>query len=453
MPVSTPRKEYINACNRWDLVQKIVDNNAACLLRNIDPEDPKRTSQYRDGAVLVNYTRLTLEGLTGLVFRKDSENKLPEQISYITNDATGMYFSLDQLAQQAVAEVLKTGRFGLLAEMPEENKFEEGSEKLARIRGYCAHSILNWGYEDYGNEYKLSLVVLKECADYLNPTDNFEWIEATQYRALRLIDGVYVQELYNQNCELVSVTYPTDYSGNFFNYIPFSFIGSENNDADIDNSPLYDIAVLNKGLYQNSADVEEASFIAGQPVPVVAISEGTSSDEFAAANPGGIVIGSRKGVIINGDFKFAQVQANILPQSLMKDKADQIVSIGARIIAPPGVGRETAEGVMQRYHSANSRLHVIVNNVDLGFQSTLYDISKYMMETPSESVYELNKQFYEEGADPNLIAQQILSVDRGIMTRQEVRDNMSRAGIALDESLDPETIEVNPMAGINEPPQ
>ena len=46
--------------------------------------------------------------------------------------------------------------------------------------------------------------------------------------------------------------------------IPFQFLGSENNDTSIDDSPLYDMAEVNIGHYRNSADYEEAAYRSGE---------------------------------------------------------------------------------------------------------------------------------------------------------------------------------------------
>lgn len=461
MPVQTPHKEYTLALSRWKLVDDIVNNDATCHIRTVDPNDPMRSMQYKNDAVLTNFTRLTEEGLTGLVFRKETTKELPLALQYLDDDATGMNFTLDQLLQKTVAQILRKGRFGLLADMPRANEYDSADNKIARIKAYTAENIINWGYQDYGNEYKLSLVVLREDVSYLNE-DGFDWICAYQYRVLRLVDGVYRQEIWRQSTNNNSsafydlnandITYPTDYNGNNKAYIPFVFLGSENNNSDIDAIPLYDLAVVNLGHYRNSADCEETSFIAGQVQPVTNVGESMSAEEFALANPGGILIGSRRNIVLGygGDFNFRQAMPNILPQSLMKDKENQAAAIGARLIAPPGSGRESAEGVRVRYSSQNSRLHIITKNVGEAFEQLLDWIAADMMESPELSVVVLNDQFYEEGADPTLIAQEILLFDRGGMSLDEIRTNMKLSGIKLDENFTPDPTAVDPLAGVSD---
>jgi hypothetical protein len=448
MSVNSLHPDYEKICKRWDLVRSIVANTAKHLLRIVDPNNMTRSNQYRDDAILTNFTRLTKEGLTGLVFRKESKKELPPQLQYLEYDATGYKFSLDQLAQKIVGETLETGRYGLLVDYPQANIGE--TDKVARIRPYAAESIINWNYTDFGNEYRLSLLVLKEQVDQLGE-DGFSWVPKCQYRVLFLNnEGNYAQVIYDDDHKQVagSMIVPTDYNGVPLKDIPFTFIGSENNDAYVDSIPLYDMSVVNLGHYKGSADLMETMYMCGQVVPVVNTGE-VGEDQWHQANPNGILIGSRAPIIVGmgGSFDFKQAQPNTLPQSVMSDLEKQIASIGARLIAPPG-GRETAEAARIRYGSQNSVLYTITRNVSNGIETALYWASIFMMETPVESEYELNDQFYEENADPNMIAQQIMLLDRGGMSLDEIRDNMKRSGVKLDDDFNAE--EVNPLQGMSE---
>jgi len=434
MSVSSLHPEYEKIHKRWDLVRSIVANKAKHLLRVVDPNDIIRSNQYKDDAILTNFTRLTKEGLTGLVFRKDSKKEIPAELDYIEDDATGSKFGLDQLAQKIVGETLETGRYGLLVDYPQANPGE--TEKLARIRPYSAENIINWKYVDLGNEYKLTMVVLKECVDDTGE-DGFSWVEKVQYRVLFLNElGEYSQVIYNDELEPVvsTLVVPTDYNGSPLTEIPFTFIGADNNDAAVDSIPLYDLSVVNLGHYKASADLMETMFMCGQVVPVVNTGE-VGEEQWHQANPNGILIGSRAPIVvgIGGSFDFKQAQPNTLPQQVMNDLQAQAAAIGARLIAPPG-GRETAEAAKIRYGSQNSVLYTITRNISDAIEQALYYISLFMMETPVYCAYELNDQFYEETADPNLIAQLWMGVDRGALSTNEVRGHIERSGVKLEKN-------------------
>jgi len=442
MTVNFTHPEYDKIKNKWKLVRSIVNNDAVEYIRVVDKDDTRRSEQYRQDAILTNFTRLTAAGLTGLVFRKPATIELPTELQYLLDDCTGYDFGLEQLSQQVTFDILQTGRCGLLVDAPT----QVGGSALFKF--YTAETIINWRYEEINGKYKLALVVLKEY-EVIVDDDGFGMEFRDRYRALRLVDGIYYQELYNCDFELIEYIVPVDYYGNALGELPFSFIGSENNDAWMDSIPLYDLAILNLGHYKNSADVEETSFVSGQLMPVINVGE-SSAEDFKASNPNGIVVGSRSGVVVpaGGDFKFVQGQPNILPRELQKDKEAQAVSIGARFIAPAGAGRETAEGARIRMGSQNSSLYQLTKNISLAFEWALWWTALFVMENPTDSEFVLNDQFYEETADPQLIAQEIMLFDRGIMSSQEIRDNLKRDGVTLENKL----IIVDPLAGVEDVP-
>jgi hypothetical protein len=442
MPVNSKHPDYENMSWKWDLVRSVVNNDARKWIRTIDVNDFERSNHYKDDAILTNFTRLTKIGLTGLVFRRPANMNLVPGIEYVLKDITGYGFGLEQLAQQVIGEVLVTGRYGLMVDYPP----IENSENYARIKPYNAESVINWHYREINSEYRLDLVVLYECLDELDE-DGFTWVKKDQYRVLYLNnENIYEQAIYNCDLEKVGPSVmPLDYHSQPFDEIPFVFVGADNNDSSMDNIPLYDLAVVNLGHYRNSADYEESIFICGQPCVHVNLGD-TNQAEFEQANPGGIKFGARGGVITNGgSMTLVQANPNQLASVAMTEKKADAASIGARLIAPPG-GRETAEAARIRFGAQNSSLYIVTKNVSLAFELCLQWIAEFMLESPSESEFELNNQFYEEDADPNLIASEMMLFDRGLMTSQEIRMNLDKSGIQLgDTEPDP----IDPMIGID----
>jgi hypothetical protein len=445
MPVSEQHADYRASTERWELVRSIIANDAKKLIREVDYQDPLRSEQYRKDAILTNFTRLTREGLKGLVFRRPATINVPPELEYLIDDSTGYNFTIEQFAQQVIGELLDTGKHGILVDYPE----NPTDDSVARFKPYCAEAIINWRYQEYGSEYKLQMVVLKENIT-VPGVDKFDWQPAVQYRVLFLDEnGFYNQEVYNQDEVISKAAFPVlNYHGAPMDEIPFQFIGSENNDATMDMIPLYDLAIVNLGHYRNSADYEESIFVTGQPMVVVNLGD-HNEQEFKQANPGGIRFGSRSGLIVGagGSATLLQANANQLAQTAMNDKKADAVSIGARLIAPPG-GRETAEAARIRFGAQNSALYIITKNASLGLEQCFDWAAEMQMAEPVDSELELNNQFYEEDADPNLIASEMMLFDRGLMTSQEVRMNLDKSGIQLgDVEPDP----VDPMIGVDAP--
>ncbi len=420
MTVNTLHPEYRCAAQRWALIRAIVDNKATGYIRKPDINDPARNKQYAEDAILTNFTNLTRLGLTGLVFRKDPTVELPTELDYLNNNVTGTGITLAQFGQHTVSETLQAGRYGLLVDYAESGK--------AYIKPYCAESVINWKTKDIDGECVISLLVLMEeiVPEY---DDIFCQDTVKQYRVLRLDnDNIYYQEMYNEDQELIERNYNIkDFNGKPLNRIPFIFIGSENNDACVDYQPLYDLAVVNLGHYRNSADYEESIFITGQPYPVIDIAE-QSKEDFDNANPNGVVYGSRKGLILSGgSATLLQANANQLVAQAMKEKLEQAAAIGARLISPSG-GRETAEAAKIRYGSQHSALYTLTSNVSDAIEDALELVCLFMGTDPESVEYYLNDEFYDEIADANLVAQQIMLLDKGVMTQQEIRDYGVRTG-------------------------
>mgnify|MGYP003402143258 FL=1 len=432
MPVDTQHPELRLAKPRYKLIRAIINNTAMSYIRKPEPEgmcdsyETDRNLQYREDAILTNFTNFTREGLTGLIFRKPLKLKLPKGMEYLEDNFTGAGINIYQASQHMASETLQLGRYGLLVDF-----YEDGGK--AYIKPYIAESIINWKTKQVDGVMKLSLIVLQEKV-IKDDKDEFAQDEVTQYRVLRLNnDNVYTYQMYNQAAQAIGQEQQvTDYNGNPFDMIPFYFVGSENNDTSVDKQPLYDLALINLGHYRNSADYEESIFINGQPYLVVDVGE-ASQEEFLAANPSGIAFGSRKVLVLasGGTAQLLQANPNQLVAQAMKEKLEQAAKVGARLIESAG-GRETAEAAKIRYGSQHASLYTLTSNMSWGGADAIRAACVFMGTDPTQVEYELNSDFYEQTADANLLAQQIMLLDRGIIAKDDIREYGRKTGFIED---------------------
>lgn len=450
MSIDSKHPDYKAHIERWSLVRSVIDNDAQRFIRTVDANDTSRSASYKEGAILTNFTALTKEGLTGLVMRRDPTIEIPTSIEYLTEDATGDGRGLSQLAKQSLGEVMTTGRAGYLVDYPRREggtSIRDTEELKARILLYRSENVINWNVERINNKAVIKFIVMYEPTLELIE-DSFEWELKDKYRLLKLDDeGNYFQALYDENFDIVDFVYPTDNNGNNIKEIPFCFIGAADNNEDIDKAPLYDLSVLNIGHFRNSADYEESVFVVGQPTIFVSGSWGI--DEFKEALPQGIKFGSRAGYFLGegGNASLVQANPNQLADEAMKSKLKQAAYIGARLISEPG-GRETAEAARLRFSSQNSALHTIVLNVDDALIKAMGFCTLFMGGNAEEIEFKLNRQFYDESADPQLIAQSIMLFDRGLVSREEIRDDLKQKNVIdVDktiEELDEELLNTDP---------
>lgn len=451
MSVDSTHPEYAANVDRWELVRSVIRSDATRYIKDIDPNDPSRNTQYKDDAILTNFTLRTRNALVGSVFRKESIEDFNGTIGYVVDDSTGNNRTLEQVAQEAIGDVLEVGRYGILVDYPAAEDgltAQEVSDRdlQARMYPYSAESIINWNVEKVNGKCVLMFVVLREFIDKLDD-DGFSWVQTVQYRVLKLEDNAYVQYLYDDEANIIEVMNPRKADGTSFDFIPFVIMGSEDNDWKVDNAPMYDLSTINIGHLKNSADYEESVHITGQPT--LFISSAFAHEEFMQANPNGVKIGARAGHNLGegGSATMLQASPNQLADEAMKRKEEQAVMIGARLITQTS-GVETAEAVRLRFSSDSSVLAIIVNNVNAGLILALEYISLFMGAN-EEFEYIINREFYDTTIDPQLLMAQIQLLDRGIIANEDVRSYVRKGGIIdadrTDDDIDSDVGNSNPL--------
>jgi len=443
MPVDTTNPTYDIYKNEWIKTRDACKGSVAVKSKKSqylpvpDAEtnpmgiDSIRYKQYLNRAVFTNYTGRTKNALVGAAFRKKPIIELPDGLEYLIDDATGDGLSLEQLAKDELNNLLETGRSLLLVDYPQT---EEGmsSEQVsilnltASIIPYKAEAVINWKTEVITGRNMLTLIVLEE--PYLENSDEFSHESKMQYRVLRLKEEGYCQQIYRDNEPYTEEFYPRKSDGSVFDYIPVTFVGSQNNDSTIDNAPLSDIADVNMAHYKNSADYEESCFITGQPT--LFITHSLTQEQWNEYNPKGIKIGSRAGHVLGdtGSANLLQANPNNLVMEAMKAKEQQMVAIGARIITDRG-GNETAEGARIRFASENSVLGDIVGNLSSAIKSCIYWVGEFMGVDTDECVFIINREFYDKMVDPQTIMSLVTLLDRQIVSSQDIFDRLKAGGL------------------------
>lgn len=464
---SDTRQEYADALPGWRLVKRCVKGAREVRKHDIylpmpDPTDKSqenlaRYEQLKKRAMFLNVTGRTRAGLLGAVFRKTAELTLPTEVEYLKENASGDGTSLEQLSKKAVGECLDTGRGGFLVDYPKVqaasgvSSMADAAKQKALIHFYDAESIIDWDEQVIDGVKRLVYVNLQECVSVFDADQLSREVEK-QNRVLLLIDGQYVQRLYKEGDPAPADSTPTDKDGKPFDHIPFSFFGSESNDADIDKSPLEDLADVNILHYGNSATVEEAGFISSQPT--LFLTTDISPDEFVKLNPNGMRIGSRRGYNLGktGSASLVQAKETQLSLELMRDKQDQMVMIGARLVLKGG-GNETAEAARIRYSSDNSILGTVAGNVSEALKRAILDAERFMIGEPNEkdTVFWLNQAFFDEVMTAQDILAQVQLWQQGVIAKKDLRTNLRQSGTIeadrSDEDIDSDIEATPPVVG------
>jgi len=421
-------------------------------------ENKARYADYLARAVYYNVSRRTLGGLVGQVFTKDPIFKLPPQLAVLEKNVSGSGVTLKQQSKKALNYTLAFSRCGLHVDYPKTTKDgdDEDSEGVVtvadiasnRVRPtinlYSPLEIINWRMTEDGAEEKLSLIVLLES--FVASDDGFEIKNAAQFRVLRLENGVYTQEIWRE-------PQPTNFNGekipkgkNFarhekftprgpdgkpLDYIPFMFIGSDNNDPSPDNPNFYDLASLNLAHYRNSADYEDSCFIVGQPTPVVS---GLTEDWLKDVMGGVVKFGSRGGIPLPAGAKAELLQAseNTMIKEAMETKEKQMVALGAKLVEGKPVQKTATEAKQDKASEVSSLSSATLNVQD----AYVWAIGVAAMFTGSEAADDcitLNTDFDIMNMSPEERRQTIEEWQKGAITFEEMRTVLRKSGTATED--------------------
>lgn len=446
--VQYQKKELTDMLPIYTLIDDAIAGEAAVKAKRTkylpmpSPEDQStsnlaRYSAYVSRAVFYNVARRTAAGLVGEVFDIPPAAKLPSTLDPIVTDASGGGISLEQLAKRLTRTALSKGRAGLFADFPvapvggfsRQQVFN--GEARPNLTAYEPQDIINWRIQEVGGVDRLVLVVLKE--EVVVSDDGFEEKKQTQYRALKLVDGQYRVEIYKSKFGTAdSITVPTDAKGNPLDRIPFFFIGSENNDANIDEAPMYDLCSLNIAHYRNSADYEEACYIIGQPTPWFS---GLTQTWVEEVLDGEILLGSRAAVLLpeNGVAGLLQVNENSMNKEAMDAKEAQMVALGAKLVQIKDVAVTATEAKISN-RSETSILATVAGNVTQAIEAALKVCTLFITGTADDTIeYKLNQQYALAAFATGELTELIAALQGNLISWNEARTRARYAGLATDD--------------------
>lgn len=438
--VEYKKKDYVSSLIVWDKIddvcagEKAVKAGREKYLPLINPDDNShenmtRYNQYLLRASFFNATGRTLDGLLGMVFKNDPIVEFSSEMKFLENDVDGAGTLLNQQARFVTSENIKKGRIGLFTDYPAiEGEISIGKQEEIKpfIKAIPARNIVNWKVKEGKGKKYLSLVVIKEEyeKDEQQTGDYFSENIGIRYRVLRLVsgnsevadsgkenkkseenntEGEYRVEIWEQaegGFKKTKTYIPKDANGKTWEEIPFIFVGSINNDPEIDPPPLYDLAELNLAHYRNSADYEDSCFFCGQVQPWIS---GLTEDWRDYLENQGLIIGSRTPVLLpeKGSFGFEQANPNTLVGEAMDKKESQMVSLGSRLLQQ-GQRVKTATEAQGELEEDSSILASISINVSEAYSKSIGWVSRFLSGDnidPDSNKYELSKKFFDKELD------------------------------------------------------
>lgn len=396
---------------------------------NNSEENLRRNDDYRQRAVFYAITGYTLNGLIGMAFVRDPTLTLEDKMEELKTSVDGAGVSIYQQSQATLKAVLEEGRRGLYVDY-------SSDMKSAIVLDYHADDIINWRTQRINGRDKLILVVLREC---IETPDGYGYKNAIQYRELAVEDGRFVCRVWKNNIatnsgpyEVASEYSPVKQFGGHWDEIPFTFVGSQNNDPSIDDSPLFALAEINLGHYRNSADYEDSVFYCGQIQPWIS---GLNEEWRDWLQKNGVALGSRSPLLlpVNGAAGFFQAQPNSLAKEGMDSKKEYMVALGARLIEQNNAAK-TATQSNGEQAASTSVLGICCSNVSEAYTQALLWAADYMGVKSANLGYQITQEFIQRVADAGMITAIVAAWQSGAIRDSDMIRVMQKLDMINPES-------------------
>jgi len=388
----------------------------------------QRTRAYWARGRLLNATSRTSESLAGMVFSEMPVYELSPSLAYIEKNANGYGKSLNDLAGDVVEDVIALGRCGALVDMPVSDitptiAEQETGALAPKICIYKAESIFYSRVDEYGVLQEVRLIEIRSIK---KAATKYSYEDVKYLRRLVMQDGVYVNELYDENDKLQQVIAPK-MNGAAMSFIPFYFFGSDSNDSEYSKPPLYDLANMNLGHFVH--DCDNRSNTHDNAMGLTVVYTDMSVVEFEESNPNGLDFGAKgKNMLRQGDkVEILQIQQSSATRESMQDDVKSMIYMGAQLVQD--VNTNVTLGAKEMEFGASiSTLKRVSLNVSRGFDQLL-NWCAMMLNDTQESTYKLNTKFITDAFTPQLLAVHMQMIQGGVLPSKTAFEAARKAGL------------------------
>lgn len=377
----------------------------------LPPMGAMNSKDYKDflqRATFHNMVAPTVGAYTGKLFRRKPNisnipKRLTEKLETISRDGE----SLRSFMEAVVTEQSSVGRAGILVDIAGQTT----TNPDPYLCMYFAENITNWGTSVINGRKVVSKVELRELTqeDRVLADGTLVTEDVVRYRKLVLEDGVYKQYLYkspagsatskvdNMQKEPGYPIVPT-ISGKAFDYIPFFFVGNNDNTPNVDKPTVSDIANLNISHYRSYAQLEHGLFYTGMPIYYSQVSGGADSSVEYKIGPSMVwEVGQN---CTPGILEFNGHGLGFIQNSL-DIKEQQIATVGGRMLGVRGQAvSESDNQLAMKEENEATVLWSIANRLDEAMTKAVRVWAEWSLATKAEVkaiTIELNKDFMLDG--------------------------------------------------------
>jgi len=436
MPVDTKHKQF----NKWEPIwqrcrdvaagQDAVHNKGTLYLPKLTDEEDDSYNARKQRASFYDATARTIEGLSGMLFRKEpvvEANGQDELVGDINLSGSSLY----EFLTKATDEALTVNRFGILVDYPSTDPNQtEADAKAKKLRPYAnlykAESIINWATGKVGNDTMLTLVVLHEMVSV--PKDEFESEEKDQWRVLDLVEGWYRVRVYQKEKErfvLMGSDHFPVMGSKKMSFIPFYFYPEIN----VEQPALLGLVNTNLSHYTTTADYENGCHISGLPTLfITGYTPDKTSEKIYVGGGTANTLPSDKAkaffVEVSGDFP-------ALLQNL-EGKEKRMAVLGSRMLEQQKKQAETAEVASIHRSGESSTLSSMSIMLSKTFTKVLQTLVLWSGAKAEDVAVELNRDFIPAGINPTLLTAMLGAVQAGEMSSEAFFENLKQGELYPD---------------------
>lgn len=384
--------------------QEWVHEGGETYLPNPAQWDATLYKAYKLRATYFNACGRTLDGMTGLIFRKKPELVYPAALEPIVNDIDMAGSDIMAFAEQLVDELGRVSRVGILIDYPSTQTIglTVAEAQTLGLRPYATiyktESILDWRFERINNKQMLSMVKLKECKEV--QVDEFEYKIVDLIRVLDLFEGRYRVRVYQKGekeYELISEIFPLMNNAPI-REIPFIFDSVNGLDSDVKKPLLLDLVNANIGHYQLVASYRHGLMFSGLPTPVFWGAQLDDDDKINLGSTQALVFANPEGHAEYLEFKG---QGLIETRLALTEEKENMSSLGSRMLSPEKRAVESGEAAAIHRSAENAVLASLAHSASSALTRTLQWLAMWARASEDVSVT-LNTDFMPKEMDANM---------------------------------------------------
>lgn len=368
----------------------------------------------------------TLQGMVGVIHRVEAQIEGLEEgspLAYLWERCTkDDRVPLEVFHRRITAEILLMGRYEILVDVSSEG---DGQPYFV---GYNTEQLTNWSDND------LSLFVLNESRQVQGGEghDEFEWRDETRHRVLRLVDGVYTQQVYLQddvnNTGEADLVEPVAQGGKRLEEIPFVVVGPrEITTRVIDPPPLKGVSGASLAIFRLDADYRHQLFNSGQETFVIIGGEQGFTPPVLGS---GVVITLPEG----SDAKYAGPSGVGIAshRTAIIDARQDAVAAGVKLFDTQAKA-ESGEALRLRAAAQTATLTTISQCSAAALEKALRYAAMFVGQDPNEIIVKPNLRFVDTTIDPAKAESLVRIWQSGAMAKETLYENLQRGEIASSE--------------------